>query len=79
MSPSNIECTGRTARAKPSWATEAILRHSGLVNAADVATTPMVVFNGVGGRREGLDERSPLRRRRPAQFEPLVSVWSPVE
>ena len=34
VSPSNIECTGRMALARPSWATEANLLHSALVSAA---------------------------------------------
>ena len=45
MSPSIIECAGRIARASPSWATDATLPHSALSSAADVATTPIVVFS----------------------------------
>ncbi len=59
VSPSNIECTGRMARAMPSCATEANLPTSAFDSAADVATTPIVVFRlpvtlpASGGRGRG--------------------------
>ena len=43
VSPSIIECSGRIARAMPSWATAATLLAWALVSAASVSTTPIVV------------------------------------
>src|SRR5665647_244992 len=45
VSPSNMVCTGRMARAMPSWAMPDTLAHCALVRFASVATTPMVVAN----------------------------------
>ena len=58
MSPSNIECSGRMARAMPSWATAATLLAWALVRVASVSTTPIVVAAGRArfsvGRRQRL-------------------------
>ena len=43
MSPSIIECSGRMARAMPSWATAATLAAWAFVSEASVSTTPIVV------------------------------------
>lgn len=48
VSPSNIECAGTMARARPSCATAASLEHCAFVRLALVATTPIVVFSGPG-------------------------------
>ena len=44
VSPSLIVCTGRMARARPSWPAPARRWARALVSGASVATTPMVVL-----------------------------------
>ncbi len=70
VSPSNIECAGRIARASPSWATSAIFEASVFESAADVATIPIVVLRLVAcpvswrrsrRRSRSFGDRSPNR------------------
>ena len=47
VSPSIGVCTGRIARASPSWAATATRWQADLLSAASVAITAMVVFSGL--------------------------------
>jgi hypothetical protein len=84
VSPSNIECAGRTALARPSCATEAILETSLLFRSAVVATTPIVVLSALP--LEGFRPPTPsaARSRRNCRElgvharHPLSSHGSPV-
>ena len=59
VSPSNIECAGRMARARPSWATSAILETSDLVRRGRGGDDP-------DGRVEAALAGRPARRGLPA-------------
>ena len=64
VSPSNIVCTGRIARARPSWPMPATLAHCALVSVASVAMTPIVVLPSTARRPSA--GRPPAARIAPA-------------
>ncbi|BAF55429.1 hypothetical protein cgR_2421 [Corynebacterium glutamicum R] len=76
VSPSIGECDGRTALAKPSWATSAKRFAWAFVTGASVATTPMVVFS-VSAALFSLSTPTPITSGLPNKAPVFRSTTSP--